>query len=98
MVKGGERMRLAAAELSNQRKDWRRALGLAGEPPENHPGVFSQGARKIGAGEELFGIFIVLGRGAGYDLLEGYGKLVGVKRATFPDFLPGSDYFIPGVH
>jgi len=60
--------------------------------------VVFEGAGKVGAGEELVGIFVVLGRGAGYDLLKCYRELVRIKGPAFPDFLPGSDYFIPGVH
>ena len=63
VVKRGQRVRLAAAELGHERHDRRRVRCLAGEPPENHPGVLSQRSREARAGEELFRVAVVLRSG-----------------------------------
>ena len=64
-------MRLAAAELGDEREDWCCVFSLAGKTPEDHAGVFFQCAGEAGAREELRWIAVILGGGLGYDLLPG---------------------------
>src|SRR5439155_15359559 len=86
------------AELRDESQNRRSVLGLSGESPQDHAGVFAQGPREAGAGEELRRIAVVLWRGAGHDLLEGNGELVRVERAALPDFLAWRGNLVPGLH
>ena len=97
MVQGSECMRLAAAELGDEREDWCCVLGLAGKTPEDHAGVFFQGASEAGAREELRWIAVICGGGLGYDLLKGDGELVRAERAAFADLFTERYDFIPRV-
>ena len=88
-------MRLAAAELGDEREDRCCVLGLAGKTPEDHAGVFFQGAGEAGAREELRWVAVIYGGGLGDDLLKGDGELVRAKRAAFAHFLAERYDFIP---
>ena len=97
VIERSQRVRLAAAELRDEREHRRRVLGLAREPAQDHPGMFAQRPREAGAREELGRIAIVLRRGPGHDLLEGDGELVRVERPAFTDFLARRGDLVPGL-
>src|SRR3970040_896639 len=83
VVERGEGVRLAAAELGDEREHRRRVVGSSGEPAQHHARVLAQGPRKRGPREELRRVAIVFRRRPGHDLLEGDGELVRVERAAF---------------
>jgi hypothetical protein len=98
MVERREGVRLATAELRDQRQHGCRLARFARQPPQHHAGVLVQGAGEAGAGEELGGLAIVFRRCAGDDLFEGNGEFVRVEGAAFADFLPWGDDSVPGLH
>ena len=98
VVQRGERVRLAAAELGDEREHRRRVVGSPGEPAQHHARVLAQRPREAGAREELRRVAIVLRRRPGHDLLEGDGELVRVERAAFADFLARRGDLVPGFH
>src|SRR5439155_15705981 len=98
VIESGQRVGLAAAELSDERQNRRGVLRLSGESSQNHTGVFAERPREAGAGEELTRISVILRRGPGHDLLEGDGELVRVERAALPDLLAWRRYLVPGLH
>ena len=98
VVKRREGVRLAAAELGDQGEDRRRVPGLTGQPPEHHAGMLRQRPREAGAREERRRIAVILGSGAGDDLLQGDRELVRAERAAFPHFLAQRHDPVPGLH
>ena len=87
VVERGERVRLAAAELGDERQHRRGVVGPARQPAQHHPGVLAQRPREAGAGEELVGLPVVLRGRPGDDLFQVDGELVRVERPAFADFL-----------
>ena len=98
MVERRERMRLAAAELRDQRQHRRRVRRPPGQPPQHHPGMLGQRPREAGAGEELRRVAVVVRRSPRHHLLERNGELVRAERPPLAHFRPGGDYLVPGVH
>jgi hypothetical protein len=82
VVERRQSVRLPPAELRYERKHWRGVLGLSREPAEHHTGVFPERAREAGAGEELVGLAVVLGRRAGHYLFQRDGELVRVEGSA----------------
>jgi len=89
-------VRLAAAELGDQRQHQRGVIGPAGKSSQHHARVLAQRPREAGAGEELRRIAVVLRRRAGDHLFERDGELVRVERAALADFPARSGDFVPG--
>ena len=97
VIKRGKRVRLAAAELGDQREHRRGVVGSPGEPAQHHARMLAQCPSEAGAREELRSVAIVLRRRPGHDLLEGDGELVRVERAAFADFLARCGDLVPGI-
>ncbi len=95
MVERGERVRLTAAELGDERHHRRGVRCLAGEPPQHHPRVLPQRPGEAGAGEELLRLPVVLGCGLADDLFQMDGELVRVEGAAFADFLARRGDLVP---
>src|SRR5579885_1000121 len=98
MIKRSQRVRLAAAELGNERKDRGGVIGPAGEPAKHHPRVFPQGSREIGTREELRRVAIILRRCSCHNLLERDGELIRIERPPFSNFLARRGDFVPRLH
>src|SRR6516162_9506244 len=98
VVEGGKRMRLAAAELRDQRQDRCSIGGLARQAAEHHADMVFQRPRKASARKELFGPAVILGRRSGDDLLERDGKFVRAKGAPLANLAARNRNFIPRFH
>ena len=98
VVEGGQRVRLAAAELGDQRQDRRSVVGLARQPAQNHAGVVAQCPCEAVAGEEVIRVSIVLRRRTGHDLLQCDGELVRVEGTALPDLLAWRRDLVPRLH
>ena len=98
VVEGGESVRLAAAELRDQREHRRRVPGSAGESPEHHAGVLLQRAREARTGEELRRVAIVFGCVSGHHLFQGNRELVRAERAALSHLPAKRDRPVPGIH
>ncbi len=88
VIQGGKRMRFAAAELSNERKDGSGVRGFAGKAPEHHSSMFVQRAGEARACEKLYWVPVVVGRIARRYLLQGDGEFVGIERSPFSNLSP----------
>ena len=89
MVERRQRVRLAAAELGDEREDGRGVLSLARQSLEHHSAVLSQGSGEIGAREELCRIAVVFGGTARDNLLQRDRKFVGIEGTSLAHFLAG---------
>src|SRR5882672_4247425 len=88
VIESRQSMGLATAEVGDQREDRCRVFSLAGQPPQHHACVLTQGTGKARAREELRRIPVILRCRASYDLLQSDGELIGVERPTLTDLLP----------
>ena len=98
VVERGEGVRLAAAELGDERHHRRRIGRFSRQPPQHHARVFAQGPGEARAGEELHRVAVILRRLSAHHLLQVDGELVGVEGASFADLLARGGDLVPGLH
>jgi len=89
MVERGERVRLATAELRDERKHRRGVRGLAIQAAQHHAAVVNERIGKVIPSEKLFRLYVIGRRGARCYLLQVNGKLTGIERPTVAKFLTG---------
>jgi hypothetical protein len=72
-------MRLAPAELGDERENRSGVRGFTGKASQHHSGVFVQCAGETGASEKLYRVLVVVRRSARSDLFESDGEFVGIE-------------------
>ena len=97
MIECRERMSLAPAELSDERKHRRRVGSLAFQPAKHHADMFRQSTSEASARKELSRVAVVARRSARHHLLQGDSELVRVERPPLPNLLTEFHDFIPRV-
>ena len=98
MVERGERMRLAAPKLRDERKNRRGIRSLAIEAAQYHSDVLSESAREASSREEIYWVGVVFRRLATHDLFESDREFIRIEGAAGADLRARLDDFIPRLH
>ena len=97
MIECRERMSLAPAELSDERKHRRRVGSLALQPAKHHADMLRQGTSEASARKELSRVAVVARGSARHHLLQSDSELVRVERPPLPNLLTEFHNSIPRV-
>jgi hypothetical protein len=98
VVERRQRVRLAAAELGDERQDRRGVVRAPRQAAEDHPRMLAKGTGQARAREELHRGPIVLGRRTRDDLLQRDRELIGVERAALANLTAQRGDSVPGLH